>query len=35
MVYLRHPNIYVRINLFVCSELIEEIGRFPNVIVGI
>ena len=27
--------IYVCIYLFVCSELIEETGRFPNVIFGI
>ena len=27
--------IYVCIYLFVCSELIEETGLFPNVIFGI
>ena len=26
---------YIFIYLFVCSELIEETGRFPNVIFGI
>ena len=27
-------SIYVYICLYVCSELIEETGRFPNVIFG-
>ena len=27
--------VYIYIYLFTCSELIEETGRFPNVIFGI
>ena len=32
--FLRHSK-YAYIYLFVCSELIEETGRFPIVIFGI